>query len=155
MEWTPGKVKEHWAAVGIGDVIAVAHLGGDVYAVDLDGASFLWNVQTQCVARIASPPSVVAAEAMLTKLWRLTYGPPAADFAMIPVDGSSNVAAFGYAASRQLLRVQFLPAGEPGNLYEYEGVTPEVFEGFCASESKGKFVASVLRAGGYAYRRVS
>lgn len=60
------------------------------------------------------------------------------DGSSIPLDAvsSSNVAAAGYDAARQLLVCQF----HGGAVYVYRRVPPRLFAEFSAAPSKGKFL---------------
>ena len=57
-----------------------------------------------------------------------------------PVE-SSDVKAAGYDPSAEIMRIAFLDGGE----WDYHGVTPNMAEEFEDAESKGKFVADVLK----------
>lgn len=59
---------------------------------------------------------------------------------LIPVT-SSNVKAIGYDAAAQALHVEFHGSGT----YVYEKVPPEVFDGFKAAESPGRYFAANVR----------
>ena len=61
---------------------------------------------------------------------------------LIPVK-SSNVQAVGYDPDEKVLAVQF----KKGGVYEYPAVPPEMYEALLKSESIGRFVAQVVRAG--------
>src|SRR5271166_2170700 len=61
---------------------------------------------------------------------------------MIPVEGSSNIAAIGYDAETQTLRIRFserrLKSGRvPSTTYEVGGIPREAYEELLAAESKG------------------
>src|SRR5271157_3988782 len=63
---------------------------------------------------------------------------------MIPVEGSANIAAIGYDAETQRMRVRFFPERRvksgtmaPGATYEVQGISREVYEEFLAAKSKG------------------
>jgi hypothetical protein len=68
---------------------------------------------------------------------------------MAPVEQSSNVAAVGYDAESQVLRVRFHSGAE----YEYDGVPAEHHQALLASPSKGKHLARNIR-GQYATRKL-
>lgn len=59
---------------------------------------------------------------------------------MHPVE-SSAVARIGYDAELEEAFVEYLG----GDLYAYEGVPAEVFEGLAHAESKGTFVNEVIK----------
>lgn len=59
---------------------------------------------------------------------------------LVPVQ-SSNVAALGYDATAGVLRVRF----KSGATYDYEEVPADVAEALNAAESKGRFVATVIK----------
>jgi hypothetical protein len=66
---------------------------------------------------------------------------------MIPVS-SSNIAAIGYSPNYQVLKVDFLK----GNSYRYFDVPPLVFQAFLEAPSKGGFLNSVIKRGGFEYQ---
>lgn len=55
---------------------------------------------------------------------------------------SSNIQAHGYAPESKTLAVQFKGKG---SLYEYAGVTPELYAEFCAAPSLGQFFQQRIR----------
>ena len=59
---------------------------------------------------------------------------------MIPVD-SSNIAAIGYSAVCRVLQVDFLT----GRRYRYHDVPSQVFDGFLAASSKGRFLNNFIK----------
>lgn len=77
--------------------------------------------------------------------------------------GSTNIHAAGYDPEKQVLYIQFkrkptladihdhvrrgdpIPAGMPGPLYRYEGVSPADHEAFLAAESKGTHFATAIK----------
>ena len=69
--------------------------------------------------------------------------------AMIPVE-SSMINAVGYDRESRRLQVIF----NTGQVYCYEGVPPEVFEGLLAADSKGRYMRAHIIAV-YPYRRGS
>jgi len=72
--------------------------------------------------------------------------------ALSPVE-SSQITAIGYHAESRTLAVQFPGRGaNPGDVYHYLNVAPEVFAAFQASESKGKFFGAEVRPK-YAYQK--
>ncbi len=74
--------------------------------------------------------------------------PAAAKFSvdMIPVE-SSNIASVGWV--NNMLFVEFLNGGQ----YRYSNVPSGVFQGMMAAESKGHYLASLIK-GKYAYAKV-
>lgn len=72
--------------------------------------------------------------------------------AMTPVE-SSQIAAIGYDADSKTLAVQFPGRGpNPGDVYHYFGVEPQVFTDLLESESKGKFFGANIK-GKYIYEK--
>ena len=68
---------------------------------------------------------------------------------------SSNVSAFGYERSGQILQIEFLPSGKKGyRMYRYFNVPPSVAEAFYHAHSKGTFVWKFIR-GKYPYKEIS
>lgn len=68
---------------------------------------------------------------------------------------STNVSAYGYDGSTQLLQVEYLPSGKKGyRMYRYFNVPREVWNAFTDAHSKGTFVWKFIR-GVYAYQEVS
>jgi KTSC domain len=87
---------------------------------------------------------------------------------MTPVE-SSQIAKLGYEAGAEYpLAIEFTPnkkqqaAGRPGSVYEYAGVTPELFAAFLGAKddpdylSIGKFFDKVIKSHPelYPYRKV-
>jgi hypothetical protein len=66
---------------------------------------------------------------------------------MIPVS-SSNIAAIGYSPNYRVLKVDFVK----GNSYRYFDVPPPVFQAFQDAPSKGGFLNSVIKRGGFEYQ---
>jgi hypothetical protein len=54
---------------------------------------------------------------------------------------SSNIRAYGYAPEAQKLTIEF----NNGTRWAYDGVPPDVAEGFASSESKGSFFSKSIR----------
>jgi len=64
---------------------------------------------------------------------------------MIPVE-SSQIHSIGYDEPTKTLRIQFKNSkGEPGSLYSYANVPPELHVNFMAAESKGKFFGANIK----------
>jgi len=61
---------------------------------------------------------------------------------------SSNVQAVGYDPIRSILEVEF----HNGGIYQYEGVTPEIYDQLMSASSKGQFLHRVIR--GFPFKRV-
>ena len=58
----------------------------------------------------------------------------------VPVD-SSSIGSVGYEPGTRMLEVEF----RHGAVYVYSGVPPEVFAGFMAAESKGRYLNGHIR----------
>jgi hypothetical protein len=72
--------------------------------------------------------------------------------ALTPVE-SSQISAIGYHAESRTLAVKFPGRGaNPGDVYHYFNVAPEVFTAFQSSESKGKFFGAEVRTK-FAYQK--
>jgi hypothetical protein len=71
------------------------------------------------------------------------------DIEMIPVS-SSQIAAVGYDANTQELRVAFVKGG----LYSYDDVPAEVFENLKQAASVGSYFHDAVK-GAYNYNRLS
>jgi hypothetical protein len=54
---------------------------------------------------------------------------------------SSNIAAIGYSAVCRVLQVDFLT----GRRYRYHDVPSQVFDGFLAASSKGRFLNNFIK----------
>lgn len=59
----------------------------------------------------------------------------------IQVEGSSNIAAYGYDAEKRVLAIRFVS----GDLWHYAGVSFELAEQLSIAESKGKFFYANLK----------
>lgn len=57
---------------------------------------------------------------------------------------SSRICAAGYDESRQVLALQFNAKDGPGRVYEYQNVTPDIYQQFVEAPSKGSFFGKVL-----------
>jgi len=62
---------------------------------------------------------------------------------------SSNLAAVGYNYETATLRIQFLNGG----IYDYYGVSSDVYEGLLEAGSKGQYFDRFIKKGGYSYNR--
>jgi len=62
------------------------------------------------------------------------------EFNMIPVQ-SSNLSAIGYNKDTKVLKINFKGSGE----YLYHDVSPELYDEFLVSESKGKFFSMKIK----------
>lgn len=69
---------------------------------------------------------------------------------MIPVS-SSNIDSIGHDSDASVLRVMF----KDGSVYEYLGVSNQVFQAFLQAGSKGQFLDREIKKGGYSFRKVS
>ena len=72
---------------------------------------------------------------------------------------SSQIHAHGYNPETRTLALQFKRKGENGervggSVYHYDDVAPEVYDGLCKAESKGKFFGANIKNGGFAYRKI-
>lgn len=64
---------------------------------------------------------------------------------------SSNLAAVGYDAERQILEVEFLN----GSIYQYLNVPLHIYEQLMNASSHGEYFNRYIRKGGYQYKRIS
>ena len=60
---------------------------------------------------------------------------------MVDIEGSTNVAAIGYIAERQLMRVRY----HDGRVYEFQPIRQTEYEAVLAAPSKGRAVAMLSR----------
>ncbi len=63
---------------------------------------------------------------------------------------SSNLAAVGYDYDSATLRIEFHKSG----LYEYYGVSADVYEGLLGASSKGTYFDQFIKKAGYSYAKV-
>lgn len=63
---------------------------------------------------------------------------------------SSNLAAIGYDYDTATLRVEFIKSG----LYEYYGVSTDVYDGFLGASSKGTYFDQFIKKGGYTFSKL-
>lgn len=84
-------------------------------------------------------------------------GEPTMNIKLTPV-ASSNISAIGFVEN-QVIDNGFLPKNvlrinfSSGAIYDYQGVTREIYEDFMASESKGSFFHKYINKR-YSFRRV-
>jgi hypothetical protein len=62
---------------------------------------------------------------------------------------SSNIGSIGYDSETQTLEIEFLK----GSLYQYFDVPQVIYEEFLNSDSKGKYLVTLIK-GNYRYARV-
>ena len=67
---------------------------------------------------------------------------------MTPVE-SSNIKALGYDPADETLQADFLN----GTTYIYFAVPPKVFEDLMAAESKGSAFNTLVKKGGFSFRK--
>jgi hypothetical protein len=65
---------------------------------------------------------------------------------------STNLAAVGYKKGTSELRVEFLKSGA---VYQYDGVPEGVYNEIITGSSAGEAFDSLVKKGGYAYRRIA
>jgi hypothetical protein len=65
---------------------------------------------------------------------------PAEKIPLTPIT-SSNLAAIGYHAAKQILGVEF----KGGGIFHYAGVGPEVYQQLLEAPSRGSFFAKIIR----------
>lgn len=63
---------------------------------------------------------------------------------------SSNLAAVGYDASTQTLRVRFLN----NMIYDYSNVPSRLYDGLMSASSHGSYLDTYIKKGGYSYKRI-
>ena len=68
---------------------------------------------------------------------------------MIPVS-SSDISAIGYNSEAAILQVDFIKSGS----YEFHGVPEDVYDGFMAASSKGKYFNEMIKKAGYSYAKL-
>jgi hypothetical protein len=68
---------------------------------------------------------------------------------MIPVS-SSNLASVGYDYETATLRIHFLNGG----MYDYQGVSSDVYDGLLAAGSKGQYFDQFIKKGGYPFTKL-
>ena len=78
----------------------------------------------------------------LAALMLLTVVAVAAEILMHPVE-SSLIAKAGYDAETQTLALQLVNSSD---VYNYQGVPQDIYDGFLAAESKGSYYVSTIKA---------
>lgn len=63
---------------------------------------------------------------------------------MVPVD-SSQLCEIGYCSTTNTLAIRFRSKGQPGKLYQYPKVPPDLFHEFKGSESLGTFFGQRIK----------
>ena len=63
---------------------------------------------------------------------------------------SSNIASVGYDPATSTLEIEF----HSGGVYQYLGVSREVYEGLMKAASKGSYFHHNIKMTGYQFRRV-
>jgi len=63
---------------------------------------------------------------------------------------SSNLSAIGYDYDSATLRIQFLNGG----IYDYQGVSSDVYEGLVGAGSKGQYFDQFIKKGGYPFAKI-
>jgi hypothetical protein len=63
---------------------------------------------------------------------------------------SSDISAIGYDFDSATLRIDFIKSG----LYEYYGVSQELYEGLMDAPSKGQYLNQNIKKGGYSYAKL-
>ncbi len=63
---------------------------------------------------------------------------------------SSNLSSVGYDAETLTLEIEFHRSG----IYQYFGVSPEIYEGLINASSKGTYFNQVIKKGGYPCTKV-
>jgi len=67
----------------------------------------------------------------------------------IPVE-STNLASVGYDPESSTLEIEF----RKGGIYQYFGVSQEIYEGLLNAGSKGKFFHQYIKKAGYPYEKI-
>jgi hypothetical protein len=68
---------------------------------------------------------------------------------MQPVS-SSNLSAVGYDYDTATLRIEFHKSG----VYEYYGVSSDIYEGLMNASSKGGYFDQFIKKGGYSFSKI-
>lgn len=68
---------------------------------------------------------------------------------MVPVS-SSNIVSIGYNSATQTLRVSF----HSGGLYDYHQVPPHHHDGLMGASSKGEYLDTYIKKGGYRFTKL-
>lgn len=63
------------------------------------------------------------------------------------INGSQNIQSFGYDPEAKTLHVEFRGADvdQPGRVYEYTGIDPEIVADFESADSKGGYFHRFIR----------
>jgi hypothetical protein len=88
-------------------------------------------------------------KAFVTGAFGAAQEPAPPSITLIPIAGSSNIAAAGYDGAAKCMDLMFLS----GATHRYTGVPQETYDDFLAAESKGRFFGSEIR-GKYQSSRV-
>lgn len=67
----------------------------------------------------------------------------------VPVQ-SSNIASVGYDPASSTLEIEF----HSGGVYQYSGVSSEVYEGLMNASSKGSYFHHNIKMAGYPFKRM-
>lgn len=63
---------------------------------------------------------------------------------------SSNLASVGYDLKTETLEIEF----QNGGIYQYSGVSKNVYDGLMNAESKGKYFIQNIKDAGYSYTKM-
>ena len=64
---------------------------------------------------------------------------------------SSNLLSVGYDESSGTLEIEF----RTGGIYQYFGVPNSIYIGLISADSKGRYFHSMIKNGGYAFRKIN
>jgi len=64
---------------------------------------------------------------------------------------SSNLASVGYNLECRILEVEFLS----GSVYQYFGVPVSLYHGLMSAASKGSYLDTYIKKGGFAYKCIA
>lgn len=73
-------------------------------------------------------------------------------FDMVPITGSSQIAAVGYNKNTQQLKVEFI---YNGSQYLYFDIPEEIFTGLINAPSVGSYFNAAVKHGGFRYQKVA
>ena len=68
----------------------------------------------------------------------------------VPIDNSSRVFSAGYDPEARQMEVEY----RSGGVYVYDNVDQDVYDGLIEASSAGAYIDSVIKGGGYIFRRV-